>query len=129
RLLEQPGLDPLGVAVSSDEILGVAGTGAGAIGYYSTSTPPHRVLSAERRDEAGAKDLLRLLGRSGASNKLKGRDILRVRRTREGQPPETWFLRKQGNAVLGVGPLSTSGEPQLSTPEARKAEDAEWQSF
>ncbi len=129
RLLEEPELDPLGVAVSSDEILGVAGTGSGAIGYYSRSKPPHRVFSGERRDEAGAKDLLRLLVRSGASNKLKGRDIFRVRRTREGQPPETWFLRKQRNTVLGVGPLNVLGEPQLSTPEERKREDEQWQAF
>lgn len=128
-LLEELGADQLGVEVASDQLLGVAGTGAGSLGYFSKASTPHRILVAERPDETGAKDLLRLLRRAGVSKKLKGREVYRLRRTQEGRPPETWYLRRRGAWLFGVGPLSVDEQPELSTPDARKQKEKSFENF
>lgn len=128
-LLESLGADVLGVEVAADELLGITGTGTGALGYFSKSETPHRILAVAQRDETGAKDLLRLFRRAGVSKKLKGQEIYRLRRTQEGRAPETWFLRRKGDWVLGVGPLVAEQRAELSTPEERKAKTQRFESF
>ncbi len=130
RFLENLGVDQLGVSVLIEGLLGVSGTGPGTLGFFTKAEIPHRVVIAERRDKTGAEDLLRLLRRSGPGKKLKGRDVTELRRTREGAPPETWFLRRNDDAVIAVGPLEVPSEtPAQSTPEERKAEDTAWREY
>lgn len=129
RMLEMDGLDPLGVFVFRDGLLGATGTGPGSIGYFSSATFPHRVLIADRRDPEGSQDLLGLLRRTNASQTIKGRDIVRLRHTREGAPPETWYFRRQRDVLLGVGPLSIENEATLSTPKGRKEAERDWEIF
>lgn len=130
RFLETLGADTLGVSVHVEGMMGVSGTGPGALGYYSKGATPHRIVVAERRDKAGAEDLLGLLRRSGPGKKLKGSDVIELRQTREGAAPETWYLRRNDDAVLAVGPLEEAGAaPETSTPRDRKAEQAAWKDF
>jgi hypothetical protein len=129
RFLEMEGLDTLGVFVRTDGLLGATGTGPGSIGYYSKAKFPHRVLIADRRDPEGSRDLLRLLRRTNVSKKLEGRDVIRLRHTREGAPPETWYFRRQDDVLLGVGPLSDNQEASLSTPKEREILDKQWEAF
>lgn len=130
RFLEALGVDDLGVSVLVEGMMGVSGTGPGAIGYFSKGPMPHRIAIAERRDKAGAGDLLGLLRRSGLAQKLKGRDIIELRQTREGASPETWYLRRNDDTILAVGPLEEPGAvPETSTPADRKARKAAWKDF
>jgi hypothetical protein len=129
RFLEMEELDTLGVFVVTDGLLGAIGTGPGSIGYFSKSKYPHRILIADHRDPEGSRDLLRLLRQTNASKKLEGRDVIRLRHTREGAPPETWYIRRQDEVLLGVGPLSDDGEPSLSTPKEREIFDKQWEDF
>lgn len=128
-LVESLEPDALGVAVVTDGLLDVGGSGPGTIGYFSRGEIPHRVLVAERRDESGSSDLLRLLRRSGIEKKLKGREIVRVRRTRENALPETWYLLRNDEVVLGVGPLSSEEEPTQTTPKERERDQEKWEEF
>lgn len=128
RFLEMDGLDRLGVFVMTDGLLYATGTGPGAMGYFSQAEHPHRVLIADRRDPEGTRDLLQLLRRSHSAATLKGRDIIRLRTTQPGGTPETWYLRRQDDVLLGVGPLGDESS-ELSTPEERKGADEEWERF
>lgn len=130
RFLEALGVDSLGVSVLVEGMMGVSGTGPGAVGYFSGQPMPHRIAIAERRDKAGANDLLGLLRRSGSGQKLKGRDIIELRHTREGASPETWYLRRNDETVLAVGPLDEPGAAaETSTPSDRKVQQAAWKDF
>jgi hypothetical protein len=130
RFLESLGADPLGVMVLVDGIMQINGTGPAAVGYFSKGEMPHRVVIAERRDDDGAADLMRLLRRTGASEKLKDRDIIRVRTTRENAPPETWYMRRNDEVVLMLGPLEKpEGVPTQSTPAERKSHLLAWESY
>jgi hypothetical protein len=130
RFLETVGADTLGVSVLVEGMMDVSGTGPGAIGYFSKSSVPHRIAIAERRDRTGAGDLLGLLRRSGISKKLEGRDIIELRHTREGASPETWYLRRNDDSVLAVGPLvAPEAAAETSTPGERKAQQAKWRAF
>lgn len=129
RLLEIPELDHLGVRAYNDGLLHLVGTGPGIVGHFSTPPHPHRVLIAERRDEQGSKDLLRLFRRSGVSKKLKGRDIIRLRHTEDGKSPETWYFRRHNKMTIGVGPALEAHEPTLSTPRQRKTIQRKWEDF
>lgn len=130
RFLEALTADKLGVSVLVEGLLGVSGTGPGAIGYFSKGATAHRIAIAERRDKAGADDLLGLLRRSGSGRKLKGSDVIELRLTREGAAPETWYLRRNDDTVLAVGPLDEpEAAPETSTPSDRKAEQAAWKDF
>lgn len=130
RFLEALHADNLGVSVLVEGLLGVSGTGPGAMGYFSKGPKPHRIAIAERRDKPGAEDLLGLLRRSGSGKKLKGSDVTELRLTREGAAPETWYLRRNDDAVLAVGPLDEpEADPETSTPKDRKAEQAAWKDF
>lgn len=130
RFLESLGADKLGVSVFVDGMMGVSGTGPGTMGYFSNRPTPHRIVIAERRDKAGVDDLIGLLRRSGTGKKLEGRDIIELRLTREGANPETWFLRRNDDVVLALGPLEDpQAAAQTSSPADRKAEQAAFKDF
>lgn len=129
RLVEEMGADPLGASAMMDGVLGVSGSGPHVLGYFSAPPTPHRIVIAERRDEEGSRDLLQLLRRVSPHQKLKNRDIFRLRRTREGAPPETWYVARRDATLLAVGPLDLEASAAQSTPQDRKEEDAKWESF
>ena len=127
-MLETEELDEQGVKVEKD-VMGVVGAGESAVGYYSRPDTPHRLLIAERRDETGVRDLVSLLQRAGGYKKLKGRDIYVLRMTAEERAPETWYARREGNLLLGVGPLELPSAPIHSTPKERKEKSSQWEAF
>jgi hypothetical protein len=129
RLVEELGADRLGASVLMDDVLGVSGSGPHALGYFSAPPMPHRIVVAERRDEEGSEDLLHLLRRASPHQKLKNRDIFRVRRTKEGAAPETWYVARRDATVLAVGPLDIEKSAVQSTPQERKDEDGKWETF
>jgi hypothetical protein len=127
-LLETFGADEQGVLIQRS-VLNVPGSGFGALGYFSEAVTPHRMFVAARHDETGVKDLLRLLQRAGGYKKLKGTNVSVLRMTAEGRPPETWYVQRQGELLLGVGPLETVETASPSTPKERKARALAWKHF
>ncbi len=131
RLLETIGASPFDVAVRSDSLFGLDGSGEFAVAYFEKpdKDSPHRLIAAHRRDESAAKDLLKLAVRHFPSKKIKGTGVYRLRWSAEGQSPETWYLSTFDNLFLAVGPLAQLNSPSTSTPESRKEESREWAAF
>ena len=89
-----------------ERLLGVGGTGAGALGHYRDGDRRWRVLVAIREDEQGASDLLNTLSRGGQGwpTPFKQRRMLRVRfAPEEDQKPRVWYLARRGNVLVGLG--------------------------
>jgi hypothetical protein len=106
QLLPQEHLIPLGVHYEGERLLGVGGTGAGALGHYRDGDRRWRVLVAIREDEQGASDLLNTLSRGGQGwpTPFKQRRMLRVRfAPEEDQKPRVWYLARRGNVLVGLG--------------------------
>ncbi len=106
QLLPQEHLLPLGVRYEGERLLGVGGTGAGAVGHYRDGDRRWRVLVAIREDEQGASDLLNTLSRGGQGwpTPFKQRRMLRVRfAPEEDQRPRVWYLARRGNILVGLG--------------------------
>ena len=97
---------PFGVAFELRDLLGVAGTGAGAFGFYRDGTKRWRVLSVVRPDEAGAKDVMESLKRALDGKWEKGTlpPALQASVTVEGGGPKLrWLFARSGSRVFGVG--------------------------
>lgn len=129
QFLESLGAGTTGTLVLSDGILSERGTGPGQVAYFEKTPTPHRVLLAERRDEDGAKDLLRLLRRALPGEKVKGKELFEVRHTREGEPPESWYLARSGAALFLVGPLESQRSQGPTTAEERERSAAQFKTF
>ncbi len=120
-----------GVVVRSDGLLGMLGTGDYANAFFEADSEgfPHRLVTAQRRDEAAASDLIKYLARSFPSKKFKATKIHRIRWSGEGRPPQTWYFTQRDNLVLGVGPLDRVDAPSTSSPESRKDEARRWETY
>jgi hypothetical protein len=106
RLLPQERLLPMGISYSHRDALGVAGLGAGAIGYYQDGTARYRVVGLARGDEDEAKDVL------GTLKKLPGAKVQKdlgfdavafSTREAEGAPQAEWLAGRVGGNVIIVG--------------------------
>lgn len=106
RLLPQERLLPMGISYSHRDALGLAGLGAGAIGYYQDGTARYRVVGLARADEDEAKDVL------GTLKKLPGAKVQKdlgfdavafSTREAEGAPQVEWLAGRAGGNVIIVG--------------------------
>jgi len=122
------GVLPLGLELPPDGLFGLTGTGPHAIAHFG-GTSPHRLLAVEAVDEPSAKDTWRLLATAGALRKVKGSDVVTLRVSDEGRPPEEWFLLRQGRLIVGVGPALGKGAPPLPPGDARDRAEAAWTAF
>jgi hypothetical protein len=106
RLLPQERLVPMGIAYAHRDALGVAGLGAGAIGYYQNGGERYRVVGLARADEDSAKDVI------GTLKKLPGAKVQKdlgfdavafSTREAEGAPQAEWLAGRSGGNVIIVG--------------------------
>jgi hypothetical protein len=106
RLLPQERLVPMGVAYAHRDALGVAGLGAGAVGYYQNGSERYRVVGLARADEDSAKDVI------GTLKKLPGAKVQKdlgfdavafSTREAEGAPQAEWLAGRSGGNVIIVG--------------------------
>lgn len=106
RLLPTEHLIPMGVAYTHRDALGVAGVGAGAVGYYQDGNLRYRVVGLARADEDSAKDVL------GTLKKLPGAKVQKdlgfdavafATRDAEGAPQAEWLAGRSGANVIIVG--------------------------
>jgi len=106
RLLPSERLLPMGVAYAHRDALGVAGLGAGAVGFYQDGSARYRVVGLARADEDSAKDVI------GTLKKLPGAKVQKdlgfdavtfATREAEGAPQAEWLAGRSGGNVIIVG--------------------------
>ena len=97
---------PMGISYELRDVLGVSGTGGGAMGYYQSGKQRWRVLSIAAPDEASAKDVIETLQKGTSATREKGLTFkaLRCAVSSGGEGPKAeWFLARSGEKVFGVG--------------------------
>ncbi len=102
--LPKPEMLPLGIRLSTKDLLSETGVGAGAFGYYRVAEKRFRVAALSRADDDQAKDVLATLAKLPGSSKEKsaGEGFVRFMHKGDGAPTE-WVFARAGKLVLGVG--------------------------
>lgn len=121
---------PMGVSYASKDLLGIAGTGTGALGFYREGTERYRVFALTRVDEDSAKDVLKTLRKVDGAKGLKDTGVDAVSfsvRDEESSPLVGWVVGRKGSTVVGVGDelfvLRGKADSQAARiPEAKKLE-------
>jgi hypothetical protein len=116
---------PSGISYEYRDLLGVAGMGRGAMGYYKDGDRRYRVFVSVRPDEDAAKDVLRTAKKIEGSKGFKDSpmDALAVGlREAEGAPKLEWMIGRSGSVVAGVGDeafaqVGTDAKNRLSESE------------
>ncbi len=119
RLLPQERLVPMGISYQHRDALGIAGLGAGAMGYYQDGEERYRVVGLARADEDSAKDVIGTLKKLPGAKPQKdlGFDAVAFStREAEGAPQAEWLAGRQGSNVIVVG-----DEPLRLKPGAQGA--------
>jgi hypothetical protein len=121
---------PMGVSYAAKDVLGIAGTGPGALGFYQDGSERYRVFSLVRPDEDSAKDVLKTLRKVDGAKALKDTGVDAIVfsvREEESSPLVGWVVGRKGGTVVGVGDevfvLRGKSEAQAQrVPEAKKLE-------
>ena len=97
---------PMGISYSAKDVLGIAGTGPGALGFYRDGSERYRVFSLTRADEDSAKDVLKTLRKMDGAKGLKDTGVDAIvfsMRDEESSPLVGWVVGRKGSTVVGVG--------------------------
>jgi hypothetical protein len=121
---------PMGISYAAKDLLGIAGTGPGALGFYREGSQRYRVFALTRADEDSAKDVLKTLRKMDGAKALKdtGVDaVVLAMRDEESSPLVGWVVGRKGSTVVGVGDevFVLRGKPDAQAariPEAKKLE-------
>jgi hypothetical protein len=121
---------PMGVSYAAKDLLGIAGTGPGALGFYQDGSERYRVFALTRADEDSAKDVLKTLRKLDGAKGLKDSGVDAISfsaREEESAPAVGWVVGRKGATVVGVGDelFMLRGKPEsaaLRVPEAKKLE-------
>jgi len=104
--LPKVALVPMGISYITTDLLGIAGSGPGAVGYYEEGGKRYRVLSWVRPDEAAAKDVMKTLrkveGAKGVKTLLFDAVSFETRAGEEG-PKLAWVVGRKGSSLVGIG--------------------------
>ena len=121
---------PMGISYAAKDVLGIAGTGPGALGFYRDGAERYRVFSLTRADEDSAKDVLKTLRKVDGAKSLKDTGVDAIAfstRDEESAPLVGWVVGRKGSSVVGVGDevfvLRGKADSQAArVPEAKKLE-------
>ena len=121
---------PMGVSYAAKDVLGIAGTGPGATGFYRDGSERYRVFSLVRPDEDSAKDVLKTLRKVDGAKALKDTGVDAIEfsvREEESSPLVGWVVGRKGSTVVGVGDevFVLRGKPEAQAervPQAKKLE-------
>jgi hypothetical protein len=106
RALPEAGRVRLGIAYETRDLLGVSGTGGGAVGFYQQGAKRWRVLCVDRPDEPGAEDVVRTFVKALGAKAEKGTVYRALRFTvvasGSGRKLE-WVMARAGSRVFAVG--------------------------
>lgn len=97
---------PMGISYAAKDLLGISGTGPGALGFYRDDSQRYRVFSLIRADEDSAKDVLKTLRKVDGAKALKDTGVDAVSfaiRDEENAPLVGWVVGRKGSTVVGVG--------------------------
>ena len=120
----------MGVSYAAKDVLGIAGTGPGATGFYRAGNERYRVFSLVRPDEDSAKDVLKTLRKVDGAKALKDTGVDAIAfsvREEDSSPQVGWVVGRKGSTVVGVGDevFVLRGKPEAQAervPEAKKLE-------
>lgn len=115
---------PLGISYAAQNVLGVEGTGPGALGYYRDGDKRYRVLVIAKADPDQAKDVLKSFSKKkGASEEKSLGDAALKLMLAEGEdgPKAEWVVARQGPLVVGVGDEPFATKPGAPAAEVEKA--------
>jgi len=115
---------PMGISYAAKDLLGIAGTGPGALGFYREGAERYRVFSLSR------VDVLKTLRKVDGAKALKDTGVDAVAfsiRDEESSPLVGWVVGRKGSTVVGVGDelfvLRGKSDSQAARiPEAKKLE-------
>src|SRR6187402_2331136 len=121
---------PMGISYAAKDLLGIAGTGPGALGFYKDGEERSRVFALSRADEDSAKDVLKTLRKLDGAKGLKDTGVDAIAfstRDEESSPLVGWVVGRKGATVVGVGDevfaLRGKADAQAArSPEAKKLE-------
>jgi len=123
---------PMGVSYAAKDVLGIAGTGPGATGFYRDGSERYRVFSLVRPEEDSAKDILKTLRKVDGAKALKDTGVDAIEfsvreREEESSPLVGWVVGRKGSTVVGVGDevFVLRGKPEAQAqrvPPAKKLE-------
>jgi len=121
---------PMGISYVAKDLLNIAGTGPGAVGFYREGSDRYRVFALTRADEDSAKDVLKTVRKLDGAKALKDTGVDAVVfsvRDEESAPLVGWVVGRKGSTVVGVGdePFALRGKPPSQVaraPEAQKLE-------
>jgi len=121
---------PLAISYAAKDVLGVAGTGPGALGFYQDGSDRYRVFALVRPDEDSAKDVLKTLRKLDGAKGFKDTGVDAIAfsvRDEESSPLVGWVVGRKGGVVIGVGDelfaLRGKTEAQAARiPESKKLE-------
>lgn len=125
KLLPSQERIPMGISYASTDVLGISGTGPGAVGFYQAGPKRYRIFALVRDDDAGAKDVMKTLKKIEGAKGIKTLlfDALHFeQRSGEEGPKLSWVVGRKGNAVFGVGDeefVATGGEDSAGKLLAR----------
>ncbi len=119
KLLPDAERIPNGVMYFQKDVLGIAGGGAGAIGYYRGARR-YRVVAASRDTADQAKDLIHSLRTKPGALPLAslGDEAAHVvLQATPDRPKIEWIVARKGTNVVGVGDEEFAPQDHLSTDE------------
>lgn len=97
---------PFGLSYAFDDVLGLTGVGAGAVGFYQRDGRRWRAFAIVRPDEDSAKDVVKALRKVEGSKTLKPPPIEGLAfslRPDDDAPKLSWFATRTGRVVVGIG--------------------------
>ncbi|MES1176719.1 MAG: DUF6599 family protein [Myxococcales bacterium] len=121
---------PMGISYAAKDVLNIAGTGPGAVGFYREGSERYRAFALSRADEDSAKDVLKTLRKVDGAKVLKDTGVDAISfsvRDEESSPLVGWVVGRKGSVVVGVGDevfvLRGKADSQAArVPEAKKLE-------
>jgi hypothetical protein len=96
----------LAISYAKDDVLDVAGTGPGAVGYYRQDNKRWRVFSIVRADADSAKDVMLTLKKLEGAKSVKPPPIEALvfsRREADDGPKTEWVVARNEAKVIGIG--------------------------
>lgn len=119
--LPEEGRLPLGIRYLTDELVGVAGTGEGAFGYYADGDQRWRLLSIVKEDADQAEDVLKSFRRveGAVEEEGVGADAARLM-LRLGGAQTEWLIARSKSRVIGIGDEPRVLRRGMSPEEHRK---------
>jgi len=119
---------PSGISYEYRDLLGVSGTGRGAVGFYQDGARRYRVFVSVRLEEDSAKDVIKTLKKHEGAKALKDSPIDQVIlgvHESEGAPKVEWVVGRSGGVVAGVGDEAFALAPSADGAAKPKLSEAE----